>query len=202
MATREELARAKLQKYLEIAKRYLENDDLYDICKFAKRNDAIDSLDKWLVFAKEHLTKEEYELFVKKALPFEPEEEKEELKQKTIDLANRVFQKKAGLIEIIDELTPFASQYIYMVKLLRFTYKEVPPYVFNKNLEFYESVQSYNSKHLGFSTRFPNLTPEEDTMLKEIVEQRGLKLNDTTYCEAYKYAKRRGLIKIRTQGSR
>lgn len=210
MEAKESKIKIVKDKYLKILHDYLENENFYDIVKYSQGHDGrgLSNIAKWVTFAKENLSKEEYEMFLEKALPLEPKadgsdkEEKEALKQKVIELSKKIFQQKAGLIDIYDELTPHVAKYMYMVKQLRFNYKEIPAHVFNKNLEYCDMVDRYNSPKILYGARVMSISDQENEMVEKIVTDRGMALNDITYMEAYKYAIRQEIIKINKPKSR
>lgn len=209
MGTIEDKKLETINKYVSIAHKYIAKEGCYDLIKYAKAQEATSfNFSKWIAFAKDNLSKEDYEKFIEKALPLEPKsdgsdkEEKEALKAKVIEVSQKVFQQKAGLFEIYDEITPYISKYMYMVKQLRFTYKEIASYVFNKNLEYCEKVDRYNHPSITYGLKIISLSDEENKMLEKMVEDRGMLLNDITYVEAYKHAQRKGLIKSNQNKSR
>jgi hypothetical protein len=206
MATREEKMLATIEKYKNVAKMYIEKDNAYDIVKFAKLKDAssLGSLQKWLAFAKDNLDEEDYEKFIKKSLPFEKTngESNDELKQKVANVATRVFQKKANLVDVVNEVTTSMEQYIYMVKQLKFTYGLIPTHVFNKNLDFYERVARYNHPSTIRSVTIPSLSEKEAIAVEDIMTKNNFLDNDITYYEAYSYALRNGLVNLKTQEGR
>lgn len=198
MATREELIQATREKYVKIIKTYLSRPQTYDIIKFAKLNGAssLSNVGKWLVFAKENLSEEDYAAFVSKAAPFEglDEQEKQELKEKVALVATKVFQKKANLIDIVKEVTPSVEKYMYMVKQLKFTYGEIPAHVFNKNLEYCERIAGYNAPNQSRNISIMNLSSTDQKTIERILSDNGLLDNDVTYHEAFLYAQRNNLI--------
>lgn len=210
MGTKETRMQATKEKYLAVLKEYLDNEDYYDIVKYGKGHDCMGTANiaKWVVFAKENLSDEDYERFMEKALPLEPKadgsdkKEKEALKQNMIAMSTKVFQKKAGLMEIYDEITPRIAKYVYMVKQLRFNYKEIQAHVFNKNLEYCQGIDRYDNPNVLYSARVLSISDEQHNMLEKMVTDRGMPLNDITYMEAYKYAVRNGIIQLNQSKSR
>lgn len=196
-----------IEKYTAVIREYLANDDVYDFLKFAeakigKHMQQIHTLDEWADFVKEHLSEDAKKKFVKKAFPFKNEDgsENEELKNKLHKIAYRIFQRSAGLIEVIDEVTPNMNEFIYMLKQLRFVYKTIPSYVYNEAVKFYSKVSRYH-KETRFDTSI-SMTPQQSAELHKVIEERGIPLNNTTYYEAYKYLVRKGKIVLSNNSKR
>ena len=193
------------EKYILVIKKFLENKDLYDFPKFCELNSITNvyKISEWIGFVKENLSKSECEMFIEKVLPFETKdvEKNEELKHKVSQMAVKVFNHEAGLIDIIDEITPSINQYIYMVKQLRFNYKMVGARVFNDNAKYCDSVKFF-IKSENLDMEFASLSVEEREKVKKIVSDRKLPLNNTTYYEAYRYAQRKEIIKTKVNKSR
>ena len=79
-----------------------------------------------------------------------------------------------------------------MLKLLRFGYKTLPPYIYNENFKFYNSTFRYNKDTVLNAS--VEISKEQTEALYDVVESRGLLLNNVTYHEAYKYLIRKGVI--------
>ena len=116
------------------------------------------------------------------------------LKKKVINLSTQIFQRRAGLFDIVDEIGLDLKKYVYMVKQVCFRYKEINRSIAMVNREYCGQVWSYNLSSGEIHTDFPNLSKEEKQRIKKLVDDRGLPFNDTTYYEAYKYAIRKGFI--------
>ena len=115
------------QRYLNVINKYIENDNAYDLVKYAFFNGELSlrTFGQWLDFAKENCSDEVFKRVVEKAMPFLNEDgtDNEELMKKVYRVANDVFQKKAGLIEIATEVTPNMNKFVYMCKQMKFFYK-------------------------------------------------------------------------------
>lgn len=206
--TRNERAEESKQNNLKIIQGYMETEKCFDILLYAKKptNGATPVLNKkfhkWLEFAKENLSKEEYAKFVKKALPFEAYgddsniQEKEEFKLKVENLAMRVFKNEANLIEIYDEIGPDIAKYMYMLKQLRFRYNSIAAHVYTKNSDYCYEACRYNYRGVSSNLEFVNLSDEQRKKIKKIISDRDMPFNDITYNAAYRYALRKGIVSL------
>ena len=185
------------QKYLKVVNEYLSKDNVYDFMRFAAMKDAtgLRQLKDWIIFVKENFTKEEYESFVYRVLPFEraDKDTNERYKEKVIEVVNKVFEKKGGLIDVIDELGVTMDEFLYLARQLRFTYKLISQSRYQEICKFHERVENYhriNELRMVISS----MTQKQRDRLQEVLTERNLKVNDITYYEAYKYLVRRGEI--------
>lgn len=187
-----------LRRYSKIVTDYCDNENVYDIVKYATINGetSFKSVDDWVAFVKTNFDEEEYKKFVSKAMPFWDDDGNldEEYKQNVCKICQDVFQKKAGLIEVIDNVTPNMNKFIYMAKQLRFYYKDISSHVFNEMAKFYNKMYAYDNKKTLFNTSVTSLSERDSKYLLDFIENKGLLLNNITYEEAYYYLKNRNLI--------
>lgn len=193
MATKEEFK----QKCINVVSEYLQKENVYDFMKFASMRDTkgLKQLKDWVLFVRENFTKEEYESFVYRVLPFErlDKDANEKYKEKVAEVVYKVFEKKAGLIDVIDELGVTMDEFLYLARQLRFTYKLISQSQYQEICKFHERVENYNridEVHMTVSS----MNKQQRERLQQVLRERKLKVNDITYYEAYKYLIRKGEI--------
>lgn len=177
--------------------------DFYDFANFIKRSENGISKDMnfWFNYAKRHLTEEEKKLFFTKVCPFEPGEdkcdlkEKEELKERVVKLATRVNENSANLIDIVDEVGPSLNKYLYMIKQLKYTYKKLGATIVRKNQLYFSDITDYRKSN-KLTVKYPHISATQDEVLREIITSRGLPVNDITYKAAYTYAVKNNVIQL------
>ena len=188
---------------LQIVEDYLNNENAHDFVKYAIRHDltVLRTLTMCIDFVKNNCDKETNERFLKKAMPFINSDGSvnEELMEKVEKMAFRIFQKKAGLIDVIDEITPNIHQFLYMVQQLKFYYKRVPTYIYDEMRKFHTRVEQYNNKKTIFNARVENITDVEHEKVLNLLKEKNIDLNNIAYYEAYKYLKRKGSFNFKSR---
>ena len=186
--------------YKEFIRYFMKTNTTCSYNTFARMSDrlAIRSSKEALEFAKENMDEEEYIQFYRKIDPFTPlnedeAEEKEELKKKVIDIANKVKEGKANLIDIIDNFDISLETYMQWLSILAYQTKEISVSTMNSNRQLYDVT--YNYKKSDKRTFTINITKQDDELICSMITSRNLKVNDTTYFQMYNYAKRNGIIK-------
>ena len=187
-----------LQRLLYIVNSYIEKDNVQDLIKYATANGEMSmrNILQWVDFVKEYCSEEVYEKFMEKAMPFlNPDgSENEELKKKVCRMSYNIFQKKAGLIDIVKEITPNVNKFVYMAKQLRFFYKELPPYVYNEVVKIQTRTMGYNSPKTVFNASIESLSDKENQMIIDFIRENDLLVNNATYYEAYYYLVKKGVL--------
>ena len=197
-------------KHYEMIRCYLDDDTCYDLLKYVRNNGVgtCFTANDWLEFAGEFLSKEELQKFKSKLFPLEPKEdgsdkkEKEELKAAVVEIANRIMKKDGTLIDIVDLVGTNLKKYIYLVKQCAYKYNAINRSTLAYNFEFCQSVWSFNKPIEKLTLSFPEMGDKQETIIKNIIEDRGLILNDITYRQAYFYALRQGLVSKKEKSGR
>lgn len=184
----------------EMIFKYLEVDNFYSYMDWVKTNGHVffTTLEKWIEFARDNLSKEEAHQFVSKAaplLPFDANEvkEKEELTAKVVEMAKKVSNKDATIYDIKDEVSPSLTQFITMVKEATFRLKLVSKSDFRRILDYYWDVKNYK-KYNSITISYPDLKDDEVKKVKEFMDSYNVPANNITFKEAYKACRNRGII--------
>ena len=183
---------------IKLVERYINNDKIFDFIRYAVANDVsvLRNIDSWVDFVKNNCSKEMYNKFMAKAMPFVNEDgsENEELKNRVRSMAYRIFTKNAGLFDVVKEITPSMNQFAYMMKQLRFYYKITPSYLYDETVKFCARTGAYDNPKAVFNYDIANLSEASNKKIIEFVKSIGMLLNNITYYEAYKYLSRKGEI--------
>lgn len=193
-----------MQDKREFIEKFL-NSDHYDFSNYLKYAEDIPSRKKeyWVDYINRHFSEEEKKKFFNKVSPFEKSpdkddiEEKEELKTKIIELANKINTNEATLIDIVDLIGPSLNKYLYMLKLIKYTYKDprLSATVVRANQLLFTDVTDYQRRH-SLNLKYPMLDKNQEEVLREVITSRGLAVNDVTYRAAYRYALNNNLIQL------
>lgn len=197
-------------KHLEAINNYLADDTCYDLLKYARNNDVgiYFTMNDWLTFAGEVLSEDDLNKFKEKLFPLEAkedgsnEQEMKELRAKIVNLANGVMKREVTLFDIIDEVGTNLKKYIYMVKQCAYKYNAINRSTLASNFEFCQKVWSYQKPIEQLTISFPDLDNKQVSLVKGVIEDRGLILNDITYRQAYYYALNKGIITKKNTSSR
>jgi len=190
------------EKIMEILTKYMERENLHDFKTYAVNQGiyGMHKMEKWVEFAKENLSKEEFARFYSRIHPLEPSlikddtKAKEELKKRVVTLANDIPGGIVTIFDVFDRITPSLFEYMTMLRECTYKYKILSQSVYKAASQWFEERTSY-CKPLKLGSKFINLTDEEEKGLHEFIEEYGLPVNDITYRDAYYYHKYRGLIK-------
>lgn len=185
----------------EIIFEYLTKDNVYSFVEFAncKSKTGFNTMNNWLIFAKENLSSSDYNRFYHKVFILEPKEdgsdikEKEELKVKLLKMAEEITFNRATFFDVIDTITPSLSDYMSMLHELRYHYKELGMGYYSNNLKYYKAIKNYNIDN-SYSISFPNLSEEDVDKILMFIAKYNLPVNNITLKEAYKSCKLRGII--------
>ena len=184
--------------YTEVVNKYLDNDLVYDFKKIACKyeNVVVNDPSKALEYVRLNLPRDLFDRFYAKVFPFEvckynDESVIKEKREKVIETAKLVANKKMCFLEAIEDLNMSYDEYIYLVKQLSVRYHALNMSTFLENKKHYDHV----TLTINTGEDVGMMNKHEKEALISVMKKFNLPNNSETRSEAYKYAVNKELIK-------